>query len=86
MGEDGRKGAAEIVRLAQLVKKMRETQHRLFVDKSREMIAAVRGLEKEVDQAVDWVLANRTQAELFKDSADQRDQRQGAYPRKGRGR
>jgi hypothetical protein len=84
MGEDQRKKAAEIVRLAQLVKAMRGAQHKLFTDKSRALIAAVRGLEKEVDQAVDWVLANRqSQAELFKGSADQ-NQRQGAYPRKGR--
>ena len=55
----------DIVRLARLVREMRQAQARYFGgDRSRQAIGAAKDLEKRVDKAVGWVL-DQHQAELF---------------------
>lgn len=59
----------ELVRLAKLVKLMRAAQKEFFAgDKSPAKVKLAKDLERRVDRAVSWVLANRSgvqaQAEL----------------------
>jgi hypothetical protein len=50
----------EVVRLAKLVKLMRDSQRRYFGgDRSAEAIAHAKDLERRVDKAIAWVLAHR---------------------------
>ena len=57
----------EVVRLAKLVKLMRDTQKRFFAgDKGRTTVMLAKDYEHRVDKAVAWILKHRQeQGELF---------------------
>jgi hypothetical protein len=59
----------ELVRLAKLVKLMRDAQRHYFAgDKSAVTLAMARQFEQRVDKAVKWVLEHR-QGRLFDDAS-----------------
>jgi len=64
---------SELVRLARLVKLMRDGQRKYFAgDRSPATLAAVKDYERRVDKAVKWIMIHRQsrQGTLFNDPAE----------------